>query len=362
VKRRPVLLAAAVALAAPLSATHADGDASLHAEGGAGVDTNPGRSIGGAGPADGFAIALLRARGVAGGGGLRLAATLDEAVRLYRREAQASAIASRLDTAARLPLGAGLVAGADLSARDLTERGHGLDQDALHGEGSLAWTGGAWGAALSGGWTLFAPREATLRPFLASGPEAALRLSWAPSADDVLSAGYGVAWASFPRWDAVASGGRDDRTQTASVEWARTSDDFIVSVGYAYAWNRSSADGGNFDRHRVAARGAATLPLDVTVALRIALQWSSYPRPLFLPQQLLLAEGQESQDALELRLTRPLGRAAELALAIAHYRAEAVSGGGSALDYRRTLVSATVTWRGEWRRDHGAASFTMGTP
>jgi hypothetical protein len=335
-------LLAALAVAAPAGAPAAEGELELQLEAGGGADSNPTRALGGGGPAGGFGLALIRARADVVGERLRFQAALDEGARLYPGTAEASALASRLEASLRLALGAGLTAGANLSASDLTERGHALDQDTLRAEASVGWARGSVGAALAAGFTLFAPREATLQPFLASGPEAALRAWWSPRPEHLISASGSAWWASYPRW--VERGGRRDRTSTLSAEYAWRGD-FLAALGYAFSHDASSAQGGDYDRHRLTVRGAVLLPLELTLALRAALQWSSYPQPLFLPQQLLLAAGQENQDALELRLTRPLGGDLELALAAALYRAEAVRGGGPAPDYTRGVLSTTLVWR-----------------
>jgi hypothetical protein len=336
-------LLAALAVASPAGAAAAEGELELQLEAGGGADSNPTRALDGGGTPGGFGLVLVRARAEVVGERLRFQAALDEGARLYPGQEAASALASRLEASLRVALGGGLAAEASLSARDLTERGHALDQDALHSEASLGWARGGFGAALAGGFTLFAPREATLRPFLASGPEAALRAWWSPRPEHLLSASGSVWWASYPRWGELAPGGRDDRTSTLSAEYAWRGD-FLAALGYAFSHDASSTDGGDYDRHRLTARGAVLLPLELTLALRAALQWSSYPRALFLSEQLLLAAGQENQDAFEVRVTRPLGADLELALAAALYRAEAVQGGGAAPEYTRAVLSTTLVW------------------
>ncbi len=342
-----VLIAAALVVAPPVAAAAADHELGLRAELGSGIDTNPERILGEGARAREYALALVQVKGWLEGDRYRLAARLTEGARLYLGLPDASASASRLEATARASLRHGIAAGAAISANDLTERGSELDQDSLHAESSLLGEAGPWSASLSGGWTLFAPRAAPLRAFEASGPEASLRAGWAPARKHTLSAGYGMWWADYPRWGELAPGGRDDRTGSVSAEYAYQGE-LLAALGYAYSWNRSSAAGGAFERHRVTARGAAHLPGDLTLAVRGSLQWSHYPEPLFIEQQLLLALGQESQDALEARLSHPLWEGLELSLACAFYRNEAVQG-GPALGYSRTLLFATVGWRGTWR-------------
>jgi hypothetical protein len=379
VHRRAAMVAALLALALPALPAAAEADLELQGELGSGVDTNPRRAAGSGESTDGFAFAQVRARARLAGERLRLAASLAEAVRLYAAAGSATAAASRLDLAARLALGERLSVGASLLASDLTERGHTVDQDLLEGAASLAWASAPYGASLAAGWSAFVPRDAPLRAFRATGPEASLRASWAPAREHVLSAAYGLWAAGYPRWREVASSPRDDRTQTVSAEYAHRGA-FAADVGYAFSRNRSTAAGGDFDRHRLTARGAVLLPHQFTVAVRGALQWSRYPDPLFVAQQLLLAQGRESQDALEVRLTHAPGESLELAFALGWYGGETVQGGGSAPGFGRTVATATVGWRGGWHRPrrrpvalrrrpaapargiHGPARSTIGTP
>lgn len=339
--RRATTLLCALALAAPAGGGAA-GEWDLRVELGGGLDTNPERLAGPGAEAEGFATALARARGALEGERLRLSGDLSLGGRLYPGRPGATAGASRLDGAARLALGDGLAAAAAIAASTLAERGHRLDHQALRGEGALRWERGEWGTSLSGGWTLFAPGDPVLRRFQASGPEGWLRASFTPATAHALSAGLGLWRAAYPRWDVPAEE-RRDLSWTAAAEYGYRGA-VLATLGYAWTSNRSSAAGGDFERHRVTARGAAFLPLDLSLALRVSLQWSRYPEPLYLPQQLLLAEGQESQNAFEARLVRPLGESWELALAFAHYRSE-VARGGAAPDFARSVASLTVGWR-----------------
>jgi hypothetical protein len=345
VHRATALVAALLAAACPASSRAADSAWELEAELGSGLDTNPDRLEGPGARSGGFTSLRVRGKARSSGERLGLSAALTEAGRLYPGFSDATAVASKLDASARLALSPRLSAGAAVLASDLTESGGRLDQDALHAEASLAWAGGRWGASLSGGWTLFAPRPQPVRAFLASGPEARLRTWWAPARGHVLAAGYSWWSAGYPRWD-VAPGGRDDRTQTVWAEYAHRGS-FLAALGYAYSWNTSTAAGGAFQRHRVTGRAAAFLPLRFSLAARASLEWAHYPEPLFVAEELLLAQGQETQDALEVRLTRPVGGSVDVGLSLALYGGEAVAG-GAAPGFSRTVLSAVVGWRGAW--------------
>ena len=333
----------------PASSQATDSELELEGELRTGVDTNPERLEGPGARSDGFASLLVRGKARSSGERFGLAAALTEAGRLYPGVSGATAVASRLDASARLSLSPRLSAGAAVLASDLTESGDRLDQNALHAEASLAWAGGRWGASLSGGWTLFVPRPQPVRAFLASGPEARLRAWWAAAREHVLAAGYSWWSAGYPRWNDIAPGGRDDRTQTVWAEYAHRGS-FLAALGYAYSWNTSTAAGGAFQRHRVTARAAAFLPFRFSLAARASLQWAHYPEPLFVAEELLLAQGQETQDALEVRLTRPIGGSVDVGLAFALYGSESVAD-GAAPGFSRTVLSAVVGWRGAWPRE-----------
>jgi hypothetical protein len=341
----PAPLALLLALAAP-AASGAEGEWDLAAELGGGQDTNPERVSGSGGPGaapEGFAAALARARGALEGDRYRLSARLTGAARLYPGRPDASAGAARLEADARRGIAGPLGSAAELDASGLSERGHRLDQRMLRARAGLRWDPGSWSASLAGGWALFEPLGAELRPFRASGPEAWLRSSWAPAQRHVLSAGLGLWSAGYPGWPAVAQARRRDDTFTATAEYAWRGP-LLAALSYAWSSNRSTAPGGAFERHRVTARGAALLPLDLSLALQASLQWTRYPEPLFLSQQLL-AGGGESQNAVDARLVRRLGGSFELALSFARYWNEAVSG-GTAPSFGRSVTSLALGWRG----------------
>jgi hypothetical protein len=348
-----VALAAAAAVAAP-GARAAGGDLQLELGASAGADTNPARVAGGGERADGFALVEGRAKGTLTAERVRLAGDLSQAARLYPSVGEATASATRLDLGARAALGGGFAVLATALATDLTERGHRLDEDALDGAASLAWASGGWGASAGGGWRAFLPRDVPLRAFRAAGPTAALRASFAPAPDHALVVGYALWAAAYRSWPEAH--GRFDHTRTASAEWSYRGG-FAADLGYAYAWNGSTARGGAFERHRVTARAAAFLPLDLTLAVRGALQWSRYPDPAFVAAQLLLAQGDESLDALEVRLTRPLGERLELALGFALYAGEVALDAARAPRFTRAVVTTGLAWRARY-----GASDSTGTP
>lgn len=316
----------------------------LWAEAGGGLDGNPGRVAGGSPSAEPFASVLGRARvrlqGEAAAGSL----TLTEAARWYPGAHGADALASRLEAAGRARLVGGLTAALAGAASDTTQRDGLLDRHALRGEGSLAYRHGPVQGAVAGGWSLFTPREALLRPFRSRGPEGWLRLAWWPAAAHQLTAAAGRSWAEFPGWAAAGAPGSPQRRDEAahlSAGWSWRGA-ALTSLGWDYTRNRSGAPGGDFTRHRLTGSAALELPAEVTLAARLALQWSRYPDPLLLPAEQRLAEGREALDQLEARLSRPVHGPWEASLTLAWYRAE---GGAGVPAYERAVATLSVGWR-----------------
>lgn len=347
---RGALLAAALAALAAAPPARAEAPEppppwlDLWVEAGAGADGNPRREAGVARSPSGFTSLLGRARARLAGERTALTLTLTEAGRLYPAAEGADALASRLEAAARAALGAGLTASASAAASDTTTRDGRLDRHALRADASLAWRAGPLQAAAAGGWSRFAPRERTLHPFRAEGPEAWLRLSCWPAAAHRLTAGAGRSVAGFPGWAAAGAPGaatRRDRAGHLAAEWSWRGE-ALAAAGWTYTRNESSAPGGDFTRHRLTASAALPLPADLTLAARLALQWSRYPDPLLLAAEQRLAEGQEALDQLEARLTRPLPGALEASLTLSWYRAR---GGAGVPAYERAVAAVGIGWR-----------------
>jgi hypothetical protein len=316
--------------------------ADLWAESGAGVDSNPRRLAGAAG-AEGFATALARGRLRWEREGGRLSLALAEAGRLYPGARGADALASRLEAAGSVPLPWGLALAGSAVASDLTERDGLSDRHALRGEAALGWAGRSLGGSLAAGWSLFSPREASLRAFRSRGPEGWLRAWWRPSRGHRLAVAAGATWAIYPGWAALAAAEptRDDTAFTGTAEWSWTGP-ALVAAGWAYTRNASGARGGDFERHRATLRTAVHLGEESTLALRAALQWTRYPDSLFAGAQQRLAEGQEGLDLVEARLARHLGGPWELAGTATFTRAE---GGPGAPAYSRLVGVLSLGWR-----------------
>ncbi len=342
--RAAVALASLLALALP-GAARAAPALDLWMEAGAGADGNPGRVPGAAQEPRGFTMLIGRVRLRLDGDAAGATVKLTEAARLYPGVRGADVLVSRLDLVGHAALGGGLVAGLSFLATDSSDREGLLDRHSLRGEGSMGMRRGRLEGTLAGGWWLFTPRERSLRPFRSGGPEGWLRSSWAPFEGQQLAAALGFSQAAFPGWEALGAPGapaRTDRARHLAAEWSWRGP-VLATLGWGFTQNGSSAPGGDFTRHQFTASGAFRLPLDLTLAARLALQWSSYPDPLLLAAQQRLAEGQESLDAGEARLTRRLAGLLEATLSLAWYRAK---GGTGVPGLERAVATLALGWRG----------------
>jgi hypothetical protein len=343
-RRAPDLACIAVALAAAAAAPARAADASwrLRAELGPGFDSNALRVAGGERPgADAFAGAALRAGVRADSAGWALDAALSEGVRVFDRAPAADVLASRLDLGARRRVGGGaapLELGLDATGRDLTERGGARDQAEGQGLASLGGRAGraGWGAAA--GWAVFAPRAAGLRAFRRDGPQASLSAAVHLAPEHAVAARYG-----FSAWNHRAwPGGRDDRAHALGAEWTWDGP-VLASLGYAWSHCSSTVPAGAWRRHRVSARLAADLPLGLAAAARVAVQRASYPGGVALSEELLLGEGDETQNAVELQLARELREDLEVVVRVAGYRSEL--GTSAPLPFRRAFGQVAIGWR-----------------
>jgi hypothetical protein len=336
-------LAAIPLLAAPWGARAAEGP-DLWLELGAGADSNPARAPGSAAGGQGLTSLLGRVRHAWAGQASRLTVSLTEAGRLYPGATGSDALASRVEVAGRAALPAGLALAASGVASDYSERAGLLSRHAGRGEVVLSLEHEALGGSLSAGWSLFAPRERSLRPFRAEGPEGWLGGWWTPAEEHELSVAVGLSRAGYPSWDALGAVGPRTRVDDAGhvrAEWSWRGP-ALLAGGWSFTRNRSGVPGGGYDRHRLTARAALRLPLRLTLAARAALQWTRYPDPILLEAQQRLAEGQESLDTLEVRLTRPLTGELDLSLALAWYHTEAAAG---APGYQRVVATLVLGWR-----------------
>lgn len=342
-RRAPLLaLAALVPLLVPAAARAGDG--ALRLEVGGGADTNALRLAEEDGEADAFVSAVVSgtAAGAARGFDLRGATSLG--ARSYPARPDANLLATRLDLGAGRALSRRLRLDAALELRDLSEQGGWRDETG--GRGALEATLRAGRSRVGGGGAFEAdfPRDPVLEKFRWYGPVASLWVTTPAGESQVVRAGVDWSRRHYPRWD----GPRDDDVYTASVEWLRRRP-LVLGIGYSFSADFSTVRGGDHRRHRLFGRVAVTLPGDVTVAMMGSLQRSLYPDDVSIDQQVLLAQADASQNALELRVARPLGSRLELALTAAAYDSELNGEGVPRLPYAREVVGLALSWRAPGR-------------
>jgi hypothetical protein len=335
--RSGALLALAAALWAAAPARASESSWRLRAEVGPGLDANALRIVGGDPSSSAFTGAAVRAQGRVAAPTWALDGRLSEGLRVFARTPDANLLASQLDVSGRWSATRRLDLGLDGMARDLTERGGARDLREAGGLARAALATGRvrWGAAA--GWTVSAPRASGLRVFRRDGPELALSAAVQVAREHVLAAGYVFdAW-SYREWP----DGREDDEHAATIDW-RWDGPVLTGLSYTFGRNSSSVPAGSWRRHRVTARVAVDLPLELDLAARGTLQRSVNPGGVILSEQLFVREGDESQNALEVQLARALRSRVELALKVAHYRSEL--GAEEGLGFRRTVAQVALAW------------------
>jgi len=331
-------LLVAVALLAPGAPGAWEGNVRL--ESGAGADSNPLRASGGSAAA-GFGEVVLDARTAAADERGELRAALSEGARIFVGAPDANVLATRAELTGGASVGSAGAIGATFSFRDLSEQGGVRSETG----GLAAATGrldvGASRLRLSLGWSATVPRAAQVRPFAAQGPEAVLVAALGLGRAQSLEIAYGYRFYTYPRWAQHES--RADQTHTASIDWMLRGP-VVVGFGYFFSYNESSVPGGAYQRHHLQFRVAAPLPLGWSIAVHGSLQRSVYPDGFYTDAQVLLAQGDEQQNAFELRLARPFGDRVELVLKAGAYASELASA-GTRLPYDRQVVQLAVSWR-----------------
>jgi hypothetical protein len=339
---RSRLLAVLVA-ATPIAA--AGVEPAVHAEGTVGFDTNPLREASNDAGFYPFLGTILDVGLAHGGERTQLRAALSEGARLFLvpDARDADMLASRLDLDGTWSAGDQGEVGATLAFRDLSERG-----------GVRSETGGSlridsrvrvhrFDVETSGGLSVTYPRTRLLEDFVAIGPDAGIELGFAPRPRQRLRIGWELRARRFPKW----SEERWDVANGLVLDWSQRGT-IIAGGGYGLTVNQSSVGGGAYVRHRVWAKAAAELPWQVTLAAQGSLQWSNYPGGLVSPEERLLAENDERENALELRFSRPIGHDFEAVLKLAAYASELSAGAGAdPLRYDREVVQLSIGWRPE---------------
>jgi hypothetical protein len=344
---RPVLpLALCTALCTTLllvPALASAADAAMRLELGGGVDTNPLRLAEEGVEREPFVSAVAIGSFAGHAGKLDLRGALSLGARSYPSARDANLVATRLD------LGAGRAVSRKLrlelagTFHDLTE--HGGVRSETGGRAGLDATlrAGRSRIGLGGGFEAIAPRDAPLQRFEWYGPTASLWVTTPAGESQHVRAGVDYARRHYANWLEP----RDDDVVTATVEWLRRRP-VLIGIAYAFSADFSDVDGGSHFRQRLSARAAVTLPGEFTVALLGNIQRSQYPDRFSTDQPVLLSQ-QDAQNALELRVARPLGSRLELAITAAAYDSELNGAGVPRLPYAREVIGIALSWRAPGR-------------
>ena len=100
-------------------------------------------------------------------------------------------------------------------------------------------------------------------------------------------------------------GRRLDAPLRATVQFSSARLVFL-NVNYTLLRNISNSYGESYTRHRVRALVGARLPAEVTLSAQGSLQVTAYDEGVSVGQRLFLADDDESQNVLQIKLSRPL--------------------------------------------------------
>ena len=115
----------------------------------------------------------------------------------------------------------------------------------------------------------------------------------------------------------------------------------LISAAYMLSYNQSNSLGETYMRHRAQLVAATQLPLELFAQISAAVQLTNYPRGLALSQQLLLADGDESQNKIILSLRHPLRAGFALEWRLALYSNELSASG---LRFQRVTSQLALVW------------------
>lgn len=133
---------------------------------------------------------------------------------------------------------------------------------------------------------------------------------------------------------------RNDLRQFLTLQ-VNSSRIILISASYSLSYNQSNSLGETYVRHRAQLVAASPLALDLFVQITAALQLTNYPGGLALSQQLLLADGDESQNKIILSLRRPVAAGFSLEWRLAMYSNELSASG---LRFQRVTSQIGMRW------------------
>ncbi|MGI5862467.1 MAG: hypothetical protein ACOX6T_10485 [Myxococcales bacterium] len=318
---------------------------------GPGLDTNPGRIVGGDSRADPLLAATGSAHGrLRLGADHRLSARYDLGLKKFLSETDEDVAVQQLglDYATRLgPLAVGF----DGSGKLRLSRGGSRDYRDAAGDAFVEWSlSHALATRLSAGVRWFSyPPDSSYSSF---GPRASLALRYQPWRKLGLSLAVS---GTLPDYEGTArrpdgelsAEPRRDRQLAAQLQ-ASFRGPVLAQASYLWSGTWSNSFGESTRRHRIAAALTARLPLSFFASAQVAWQAIHYPEGLFLSKELLdlLLYDDESQSSLSLKLARPITKVLEIEAKYAVYWvALPAKGEDPALDYVRQLATLGLAAR-----------------
>lgn len=115
-----------------------------------------------------------------------------------------------------------------------------------------------------------------------------------------------------------------------------------ASLGYTFQGQDSNSFGETVLRHRLQATLGLRLPAQFTLLAQGTLGLNRYPDRVFLSPDLVLLEDDEAQNALSLRLVRPVSAHWDVELSYGLYAAQLPK---NQLSYLRQVLALGLTWR-----------------
>jgi hypothetical protein len=181
---------------------------------------------------------------------------------------------------------------------------------------------------------------------LVSSTTAALTggLLWSPTSHEHVDVAVESGPRLFPNLAQSAQIGdpRVDWPSTLAVQ-VTTSRTVVITLGYTLTRNSTDTVGESFTRHRVHALVGFRAPGDVTVAARAAVQLTSYDDGISLDQRYFLNADEESQNLLDLTLSRAIVEGVVVQASVSFTGNELSQDTAS---YTRTTAALGV--RGQW--------------
>jgi len=152
---------------------------------------------------------------------------------------------------------------------------------------------------------------------------------------------FGIPGLARPGATSAPPARREDGVLTAGATYTYRGP---VALGLTYVYQESSSNsfGETVLRHRLTGNAGVRLPWRMTLLAQGSLGFSSYPDGIFLSPEIILVEEDEGQNALSLKLARPLTEKMDVEVSWGLWSTQLPRNG---LTYTRQVFSVGFTWR-----------------